>query len=440
MAQRQEIAAIYTAAVIQGIVLVTFPAVSAIFTSAAHYGLSTTEYGGMFAPQAVTAIIASLLGAGLTRRIGGKRVFLLGLAADLLSMALLFVSQFATNTHPLAYGMLLAATAFLGIGFGFAVPALNTFTAAFFPKKVDRAILTLNALLGLGTALAPIFAIIFVGLGFWWGLPILMSGLTLALILFSLRLPLGDARSPRQDSGISAVNRISSPPSSPLQKYASREAHSETFPLPTFPVPTNRIKNHFAREIPVRFWLYATFALLYGICETMNGNWATIYMSTSLGASTTLASMALTVFWITVTGGRVLFAAIEKWFPERWTYRTLPLLLALAFLATASAPKGHPFLAILSFGVAGLGCSALLPLVISFGQEELTTMTTSVAGGLIGFYQMGYGLAAFGVGPLQTWGGLSLAGIYRGTALFALALAALAFIIVGRSKPDSTKI
>ena len=87
MAARQEIAAVYAGAVIQGIVLVTFPAVSAIFTSSAHYGLSTTEYGGMFAPQAVTAILSSLLGAGLTHRIGGKRVFLIGLAADLLSMA-----------------------------------------------------------------------------------------------------------------------------------------------------------------------------------------------------------------------------------------------------------------------------------------------------------------------------------------------------------------
>lgn len=397
MAQRQEITAVYTAAVIQGIVLVTFPAVSAIFTSAAHYGLSTTEYGGMFAPQAVTAIISSLLGTGLTRRIGGKRVFLLGLAADLLSMALLFVSQFATGIHPLAFGLLLAATAFLGIGFGFVVPSLNTFTAAFFPKKVDQAILTLNALLGLGTALAPIFAAIFVGLGFWWGLPILMSGLTLALILFSLRLPLNESA------------------------RAAEQGNDN-------PVRPGALK------MPARFWLYAAFALLYGICETLNGNWATVYMSAGLGASTTLASMALTVFWVAVTGGRVLFAIIEKWCPERWTYRVLPVLLALAFLATASAPKEQPFLAILSFGLAGLGCSALLPLVISFGQEELTTITASVAGGMIGFYQMGYGLAAFGVGPLQTWGGLSLAGIYRRTALFALALTALAFLIVGRGK------
>jgi len=403
MAQRQEIAAVYTAAVVQGIVLVTFPAVSAIFTSTAHYGLTTTEYGGMFAPQAVTAILSSLLGAGLTHRIGGKRVLLLGLAADLVSMALLFGSQFATGVHPLAYGLLLAATGCLGIGFGFAVPALNTFTAAFFPEKVDRAILTLNALLGVGTALAPIFATIFVGLGFWWGLPILMSGLTLALILFSLRLPL-------KDGG------------------AQPEAEK-----------SNQLRQG-AMKIPARFWLYAAFALLYGICETMSGNWATVYMSASLGASVTLASMALTVFWVTVTAGRVLFAVVEKWLPQRWTYRLLPLLLAVAFLATAAAPKDQPVLAILSFGLAGLGCSALLPLVISFGQEELTSMTASVAGGMIGFYQMGYGIAAFGVGPLQAWGGLGLGGIYRGSALFALVLAGLAFVIAGRPKTKSARV
>jgi MFS family permease len=397
MAQRQEIAAVYAAAVIQGIVLVTFPAVSAIFTSRAHYGLSATEYGGMFVPQAITAILSSLLGAGLTRRIGGKRVFLIGLTADLVSMALLFVSQFATANHPLAYGILLAATACLGVGFGFAVPAVNTFTAAFFPAKVDTAILTLNALLGLGTALAPIFALVFVGLGFWWGLPILMTVLTLALLVFTVSLPLKDP----VPTGVAAKAGATSPA-----------------------VP----------KIPTRFWLYAAFALVYGICETMSGNWSTVYLSTGLGASDAVASIALTVFWVAVTGGRVLFAAIEKWCPPQWTYRALPVLLAVAFVAIALAPQAHPFLAIFFFGLAGLSCSALLPLVISFAQGELTTMTASVAGGMIGFYQMGYGIAAFGVGPLHAGAGLSLSFIYGGASVVALVLAVLAFLIAGKAK------
>ncbi len=146
----------------------------------------------------------------------------------------------------------------------------------------------------------------------------------------------------------------------------------------------------------------------------MNANWSTVYMSAGLHAPPALASLALTLFWAAVTGGRILFAAAGKWCPPRLTYRALPFVIAFAFLLTARAPQAHPFLAVAAFGLAGLGCSALLPLVISFGQKELATLSASVAGGLIGFYQMGYGLAAFGVGPLQSWGKLSLAGITAG--------------------------
>ena len=395
MAQRREIVAVYAAAVVQGITLVTFPAVSAILTSPDHYGLTTTAYGTMFVPQAILAILASLLGAGFARRIGGKAVLLGGLTADLVAMSLLFISQFTTGQHALAYGLLLTATGFLGCGFGFAVPALNTFTAAFFPSKVDTAILTLNALLGLGTALAPIFSAVFVGFGIWWGLPLLMSGSTLALLLFALRLPLDET---------SAAN----------------------------PRDTAKPK----AGIPVRFWIYSAFALVYGICETINANWASVYLSGDLGASATLATLGLTVFWISVTGGRVLFSLIERWCPQSWTYRGLPVLLAFAFIATAMIPKGHPFLGLIAFGVAGLGCSALLPLVISFGQKELATMGASVAGGLIGFYQMGYGVAAFGVGPLQTWIHVDLGNLYGWMTVAALVLETLAILIIAKRNPS----
>jgi MFS family permease len=165
MAQRNEVAAIYVAGVIQGVALVTFPAASAVFTSASDYDLSSTQYGSMFVPQAITAIGSSLLGAGLVRRLGLKRIYLLGLAADLLAMVLLLLSQLVMSHGLVAYSLLLLATASLGIGFGLTVPALNTFTAAFFPRKIDSAVLILNALLGLGTTLAPVFVAIFVGLG-----------------------------------------------------------------------------------------------------------------------------------------------------------------------------------------------------------------------------------------------------------------------------------
>jgi MFS family permease len=175
---------------VQGVALVTFPAASTILTDPAEYDLSSTQYGALFIPQVMIAITAALLGAGLGGRFGTKRVYIVGLAAGLVSMALLLASSFLTDDQGLAYGLLLLSTASLGAGFGFTVPALNTFTAAFNPAAVSRSILVLNALLGLGTVLAPVFVAIFDGLGAWWGLPLLSAAMLVVLILASLRLPL----------------------------------------------------------------------------------------------------------------------------------------------------------------------------------------------------------------------------------------------------------
>ena len=89
--------------------------------------------------------------------------------------------------------------------------------------------------------------------------------------------------------------------------------------------------------LPSRFWVFAAFALLYGVVETTNGNWATLYMTNDLGASATLASLALTTFWAMVTVGRILFAAIERQFPETRTYRLLPFVAAAAMVADRGA-------------------------------------------------------------------------------------------------------
>jgi fucose permease len=394
MATRTEQTVVYAAGVVQGIALVTFPAASTILTDPSEYDLSSTQYGALFLPQVVTAITAALLGASLGNRIGTKRVYLIGLVAGLVSMALLIVSSFVTDRQQLAYVLLLLATASLGAGFGFTVPALNTFTAAFNRAAVDRSILVLNALLGVGTVLAPVFVAIFDGLGFWWGLPVLSASLVVALVLVSLRLPL------RVD-------------------------------LPRAAEESRRV------GIPRRFWVYAGFAVLYGICETINGNWAQLDMTSELGASKTQAAFALTTFWAMVTVGRVLFAAIQRVFPARLTYHALPFVLTGAFVLICVLPDDEPGIGILAFGLAGLGCSALLPLTISFGQGELTAIAAAMAGGVIAFYQLGYGIAAFGTGPLVD-GGVSLSTIYGIAAGVAAAMGLWSFVVAGRRPSPAT--
>jgi fucose permease len=397
MATRAESRAVNVAGLVQGIVLVTFPAASTIFTSPKFYGLSSSQYGDMFLPQVVLAIAAALLGARLAAKFTTKRVYLCGLTASLVAMALLLGSTGLRTDRAAAYAVLLVATAFVGAGFGLTVPALNTYAAAFHPDAVDSAVLVLNALLGLGTVLAPALVAIFVGLGFWWGLPVLSTVLLVCLLAVSLRLPLHAGAAAPTDG-----------------RDAARPAVT----------------------IPRRFWLYAAFVTLYGICETMNGNWSQLEMTTRLGASAAQASVALAVFWAAVTAGRVLFAAIDRKLAPPVIYRLLPLVLVASFLLTAGLSRGDAALGIVVFGLAGLGCSALLPLTISFGEEELTAMSAAVAGGVIAFYQLGYGIAAFGVGPLQS-SGISLSAVFGLTAIAAGAMAVLALPVAAgrRSRP-----
>jgi predicted MFS family arabinose efflux permease len=134
-----------------------------------------------------------------------------------------------------------------------------------------------------------------------------------------------------------------------------------------------------------------------------------------------------------VTVGHVVFAAIDRWVPERVTYRVLPFVLAGTFALIALLPDDTPCLGVLAFGLAGLGCSALLPLTIGFAQE-LATVAAAAAGGIIAFYQLGYGIAAFGVGPLLD-AGVTLPAVYAAAAGIAVAMGLLSIQVARRRQP-----
>jgi fucose permease len=301
------------------------------------------------------------------------------------------------SSTSLAFGILLLATAALGLGFGTTVMAANTYAEEFFPDRADSAVLALNALLGAGTALAPVFVVVFVGLGAWWLLPVLVGVVLVVLLLFSARAP--------------------------LQVAADRSAPGST-----------TSGAGFMRGLPRRFWLYAAVVLLYGIVETLNGNWSTLYLTQQRGVPTQLASLALTAFWAMVTIGRVLAAVSSSRVPARWIYLGLPMLLVVAFLLVSQVSTAIG--GVLAFGFAGLACSAFFPLSISFGGEEFPRLTAVVSGELIAFYQVGYGIAAFGTGSILGATGVPLSTIYAGASLVAGVMIVLAFLVI---RPQTTK-
>jgi fucose permease len=386
MPRRTEVGLVYCTALIQGLALVTFPAASSIFTSAARYGFSASRYGMLFIPQVCLAILAGSLAPSMARRWHLKSVLRAGMSADLLSMILLAVSSLLAP-H-IAYGALLVATACLGFGFGSVVMSLNTYAQQFSPGREDRAVLSLNALLGAGTALAPLLVALFLGLGAWWLLPVLVAIAMLALLLFSA--------------------------SQPLQSELAEAGEANT-----------RV------HLPPRFRLFAAAILLYGIAETVSGNWSGLYLTAERGLSAQQASFALTAFWATVTGGRILFAALSSKTTARWIYAGLPLMLIFAFEAIVRVRGVNG--GILAFALAGLGCSAFLPLCISLSGRQFPSFAAVMSGQLIAFYQVGYGIAAFGVGPLRDLTGRPLEVIYSAGTLVAAAMFVLAFATIYRT-------
>jgi fucose permease len=393
MRWRSEIGLIYVIGLAQGLALVTFPAASSVFTSSRGFGFSASRYGMMFVPQVILAILASSLGPRLARRWTLKRVLQAGLSADLLAMTLLAASRLLVDVPDAAYGLLLVATGSLGFGFGAAVMAMNTYAQKLSPGREDRSVLALNALLGAGTALAPLFVAIFIGVGAWWLMPVMVA-VALAGLLFA-----------------SATT--------PLDVPAGAEAGASR-----------------SGRLPRRFWLFASAVFLYGIVETLNGNWSGPYLTGERGVSVRGASLALMAFWAMVTIGRVLFATVSSRATARWIYVGLPILLVAAFqlISRSVGETGD----IAAFGVAGLACSAFFPLCISLSGQEYPRLAAAIAGGIVAFYQAGYGVAAFGVGPLRESAGLSFQTIYSlgsvvAGAMFVVALA----VVIARPIPRS---
>ena len=387
---RRESLTVYAAGIVQGTALVAFPATATILTSRSFYALSSTQYGLLFLPQVVCAIGAALAGAGLTRRVGIGQIFRIGLGADALSMLLFFGSRFASGNHAFAFGLLLTATACLGIGFGLTVPALNALAAALAPKDQDRGVLVLNALLGVGTVLAPLLSAIFVGAGIWWVLPLVAASAAAIVLVASIGLPMQIAP------------------------------------------PKDRARAPKASLRRLSLFLAASF--FYGLIETTNGNWGELELRHAFAASQSAAAFALVAFWGFVTVGRFAFGSLDRWLPQRLVYRALPFVAAAAMSGIALLRHGNLFEGVVLFGLAGLGCSALLPLTISFAQKHFAGLAGSIGGILIASYQLGYGVAAFVVGPMQKIGSITLPIIYVGAAAIALVFALLSFPITSERR------
>ncbi len=373
----------------QGLSLVAFPAAATILTSSHEYDLSNSQYGLLFVPQVCMAILGSLALARLANRFSLKGVLLAGLVADTVAMGLLAGSD-PVQGDSVAYPMLLVATGALGLGFGLTLGAISTYAGAFMPDRRDVALTALNVLLGLGTALSPFLISLFTNIGQWWYLPLLAAAGLVVLI------------------GVTAVQPMALPESSTAGKAASGSRPG----------------------IPALFWIFATALIVYGMAETMFGNWGTTQL-VGKGVSATSANNGLAAFWAAVTVGRLIIAALSTRVRSTYIYVVLPWAIAAALLVFPEA--GGAGAGIGLFVLGGLACSGFFPMTVGYGEATFPDVVELAAGWLIAAYQIGYGMAAFGAGALQHL--VSLATVFRVVAVASAGMGVLALMIARRQRP-----
>jgi fucose permease len=390
MSQRlKNITAIYGSGFLQGVALVLYPAAGTIFTNADFHGLTSSEYGILFIPQIIFAILSSLSAPELAKWVGMKKVLAWGLMANVLAMLFFAGSAYCMGVSTLPFWLLLLGTSMLGTGFGFTITALNPFAYNLFPGKEASAVTGMHIFLGLGTASAPLILQAFKGMGAWGAAGLAVAIALSVMLFFQMSLALTLAKKQEKASGGSK------------------------------------------RKTPGRVWLYALVIFFYGSCEATFGNWGAIYLEKQAGLSIATAALGLSLFWASITLGRVLFTLLALRFNTKILYLVMPFAVALVFFMMPSLNGQAPHLGAMAVG--GLGLSFFFPNTISIATDEFPYMATIVSGAMVAAIQIGTGVSANMVGYLNET--VSLSTIFRFSALYALAAGLLSlFLHASRQK------
>ena len=382
----RKIISIYLSGFLVGIALVVFPAAGSILTDPNFHGFTSTQFGSIFIPQIVLAILTSLSAPKIADKVGMKSVMLLGLASLFIATLLLGASNWFLEGNS-DYWLVMAGTAALGAGFGFTITALNPFAYNLFPGKETSAVTAMHILLGAGTASAALFLNAFVSQGIWYVAPFAISAIVLLMILFTLPIPLE--------------------------------------------LPHNEKEEKSNEKIPFKIWLFALAVFLYGACEATLGNWGAIFLEKSGGMSVSDAALGLSIFWGFVALGRIAFTFYALRYSTKWVYIIAPFIVAAVFFTLPQADGRSLLLAYMALG--GLGMSILFPLSISSATDQFPKYAAIISGVLVAAIQLGTGFSSNVIGYLNER--MELADIIQYSAGYALGLGLLVFYL---SQPAKT--
>ncbi len=383
---------IYAAGLMQGLVIVSFPASGALLRG--MHGFSNAEYGAIFLPQTALAIVGSLLSGVLARRMGLRALLRVALVMGAVAQGLLAAT--VVLGPGAAYAAVLAAIGFAGLGFGLSAAPLNAYPGILFPARRESALVVLHTLIGAGFAVGPLLCGALASRGLWLAFPLALAGLAVALLGAPMPSPAVAA-----SASAPAVTRDGRPLGSAV------------------------------------FWTLVAAAVVYALCEGTFSNWIIIYLQEERGVAAPSAALALSVFWAALVAGRLLVSALVVRVPARVVWMILPALMVAAFLLL---PSAHDAMSgTILFGLAGLACSAFFPLTMGIASARFPAHVPWVSGMLTAALMLGVGIGSFVLGPLRRL--LDLSALYRASAIYPVVLMALLVVVVtagGRRRTPGT--
>ncbi|MEQ8671918.1 MAG: MFS transporter [Aggregatilineales bacterium] len=140
-----------------------------------------------------------------------------------------------------------------------------------------------------------------------------------------------------------------------------------------------------AAHVPVNWWLFAPFGLLLFIyvgAEVGFGAWLSTQMMEGVGSTERVATIAVSLFWLGLTGGRGCAIVLSR------SLRPAHILLisvsiitgGAALLLYATFSEG---LALLSAFAVGVGCGPMFPTILATVNDNYPEQFVSVSGTLL---------------------------------------------------------
>ena len=344
--------AIYSGPFVEGATVIVFAAYTAIFAAPYRYALTLPQYGFLFIPLVVSAIVATLFAACFARRCCPECAYRVGLSCSLVGIALLTATEWAQRL-PVTYPLLLVSAACVGTGLGLSFSYVRCYAISLKPLRSRRQILLVNALLAAGLAASPIYVLATFRTSAWWSLPLLLGGLLVAQMLLS--------------------RSLRSPPDGAPPRRAER-------------------------PVAARYHVYPWLALLYGLCAVACLT-APHYVTGTVPSARHLHFLVLAeaALWAAlVQAGRLAFALIDSMKSRQHVANMSVFAVAIVLLVLSFSLTRYDLMHAGLYLLAAIGCAALLPIDTRPGNEYLAVFPLAVMAGLMTLFPAGIGLSRFG--------------------------------------------